>query len=337
MITLSPSISKKNLQLISPYIQIPENVDSFDFDAIVFDECFILKNISGYIFKKFLMSTPLEINEEQLTKFIGYMCENYNFNHFHNFQHAVNILQMTYKLLSETKIIDKLKPIVSFGILIAALSHDVNHPGNTNSYEINAVTKYAKLYNDSSVLENHHCTLTFELLEHAGLINSFKGDDFREFRKTIIMGILGTDMSKHNDCINRLTTFDFTKESFTIEEQYFITSAILHCADLSNSIKNFEISFEWSKRISLEFYEQTVKEELEGLPSLSFMKVHDNLSMCINEVSFITNVSIPMWKLIKSKFEQLGFLLDRCQSTLEKWREIEAHYIAENDINSLNY
>jgi len=337
MITLSPSISKKNLQLISPYIQIPENVDSFDFDAIVFDECFILKNISGYIFKKFFMSTPLEINEEQLTKFIGATCENYNRNHFHNFQHAVNILQMTYKLLSETKIINKLKPIVSFGILIAALSHDVDHPGNTNSYEINAVTKYAKLYNDSSVLENHHCTLTFELLEHAGLINSFKGDDFREFRKTIIMGILGTDMSKHNDCINRLTTFDFTKESFTIEEQYFITSAILHCADLSNSIKNFEISFEWSKRISLEFYEQTVKEELEGLPSLSFMKVHDNLSMCINEVSFITNVSIPMWKLIKSKFEQLGFLLDRCQSTLEKWREIEAHYIAENDINSLNY
>jgi hypothetical protein len=337
MITISPSMSKKKEHLISPYIQIPENVDSFDFDAIVFDECFILKNISGYIFRRFLMTTSLEINEEQLTKFIGLICENYNRNHFHNFQHAVNILQMTYKLLLETNLIGKLKPNIVFGILIAAISHDVDHPGNTNSYEINAVTKYAKLYNDSSVLENHHCTLTFELLEHTCLINAFKGDEFREFRKTIIMGILGTDMSKHNDCINRLTTFDFTKETFTIEQQYFITSAILHCADLSNSIKNFEISFEWSKRISLEFYEQTVKEELEGLPSLSFMKVHDNLAMCINEVSFITNVSIPMWKLIKSKFEKLGFLLDKCQSTLEKWKEIESQYISENDINSLNY
>ena len=144
-------------------------------------------------------------------------------------------------------------------------------------------------------------------------------------------------MTKHNDCINRLTTFDFTQESFTIEQQYFISGAMLHCADLSNSIKNFEISFEWSKRISLEFYEQTVKEELEGLPSLSFMKVHDNLAMCKNEVSFITNVSIPMWKLIKCKFEQLGFLLDKCQTTLEKWKEIESQYISENDINSLNY
>jgi hypothetical protein len=112
-------------------------------------------------------------------------------------------------------------------------------------------------------------------------MKSFKGDEFREFRKTIIMGILGTDMSKHNDCINKLTTFEFKQDTFTIEQQYFIASALLHCADLSNSIKNFEISFEWSKRISLEFYEQTLKEELEGLPSLSFMKVHDNLTMCI--------------------------------------------------------
>ena len=337
MITVSQSMSKKQVQLISPYIQIPENVDSFDFDAIVFDECFILKNISGYIFKKFLMSTPLQINEEQLTKFIGLICENYNLKHFHNFKHAVNILQMTYKLLLETKLINKLKSTVSFGILIAAISHDVDHPGNTNSYEINAGTKYAKLYNDNSVLENHHCTLTFELLEYTGLINCFKGDEFREFRKTIITGILGTDMTKHNDCINRLTTFDFTQESFTIEQQYFISGAMLHCADLSNSIKNFEISFEWSNRISLEFYEQTVKEELEGLPSLSFMKVHDNLAMCINEISFIRNISIPMWKLIKCKFEQLGFLLDKCQTTLEKWKEIESQYISENDINTLNY
>jgi hypothetical protein len=334
MISFSP---KKQVELVSPYIQIPDNVNNFDFDTIVFDECFILKNIAGYIFKTFLMNTSLQINEEQLTKFIGLVCENYNRNHFHNFQHAVNILQMTYKLLLETDLIDKLKPIIAFGILVAAISHDVDHPGNTNSYEINSVSKNARIYNDTSVLENHHCTLTFELLEHTGLLSTFKGDEFKDFRKTIIMGILGTDMSKHNECINKLTSFNFESESFTSDQQYFITSAILHCADLSNSIKNFEISFEWSKRISLEFYEQTLKEELEGLPSLSFMKVRDNLSMCINEINFITNISIPMWKIIKSKFEKLGLLLERCQLTLKKWKEIEAQYISENDINNLNY
>ncbi len=337
MIKLSPSPSKTQIELVSSYIQIPDNVNSFEFDAIFIDECFILKNITGYIFKRFLMNTSLQINEENLAKFIGSICENYNHNHFHNFQHAVNVLQMTYKLLLETNLINKLKQHISFGILIAAISHDVDHPGNTNSYEVNSLSKYARLYNDTSVLENHHCTLAFEILENTGLIHTFKGDDFKEFRKTIILGILGTDMSKHNECINKLTTFDFNCNQFSLEQQYFIASALLHCADLSNSVKNFQTSFEWSKRISLEFYEQTLKEELEGLPSLPFMKVQDNLSMCLNEIAFITNISIPMWKLMRNKFEQLEFLLNNCQITLEKWTEIEQQCKAENDINNLNY
>lgn len=336
MITNSTNHSKINAELVSPYIRIPENINSFEFDALNINECFVLKNIAGYIFKIFLTTTKLEIDEAMLIKFIESVCENYNKNHFHNFQHAVNTLQMTYNLLLESKILGKLKPIIAFAILIAAISHDIDHPGNTNSYEINSVSKYAILYNDISVLENHHCTLTFELLNSTGILKIFKGDDFKEFRKTIIAGIMGTDMSKHNEFINKLANFNNSSE-LTLDEQYFVSSALLHCADLSNSIKNFDISFEWSKRISLEFNEQIAKEELEGLPSLPFMKVHDNLSMCLNEINFIQNVSIPMWKLVKSKFDTLGFLVDKCQDTLNQWKQIESRYKCENDINALNY
>lgn len=336
MLSFSPSVAKKT-ELVSPYIQIPENVNTFDFDSLNLDEYFILKNIAGYIFKKFLINSSLEINKEQLTNFISLVCENYNRNYFHNFQHAINILQMTYNLLIESKLIGKLKPVIVLACLIAAISHDVDHPGNTNSYEVNSLSKYAMLYNDISVLENHHCTLTFELLEHTGLLKYFKGDELKDFRKTIIICILGTDMSKHNEFIGKVEKFNFESESFTNDEQYFITSALLHCADLSNSIKEFDISFEWSKRISLEFYEQTVKEEIEGLSSLSFMKVHDNLTMCLNEINFITNVSIPMWELVKIKIPQLDFLLARCKNTLEKWKQLESRYISENDINNLTY
>jgi high affinity cGMP-specific 3',5'-cyclic phosphodiesterase 9 len=336
MLSLSPT-SEKRCLLVSPYIQIPENINSFDFDTLHIDECFVLKNISGHIFKMYLSSSSLHIKEEILSKFIEMVCENYNRNHFHNFQHAVNILQMTYKLLLESDMINKLKPVVVFATLIAAISHDIDHPGNTNSYEINSLSKYAMLYNDSSVLENHHCSLTFELLDRYGLLNEFKGSDLKEFRKTIITCILGTDMSKHGEFISKFEKFNFNTESFSIDEQYFIASLLMHCADLSNSIKDFNVSFEWSKRISLEFYEQTIKEEIEGLTSLSFMKVRDNLTMCLNEINFIKNVSIPMWILVSDKFDKLGFLLKKCQSTLEEWKKMEAYYISTNDINNLNY
>lgn len=337
MLSLSPNTHKRQSELVSPYIQIPENVSSFEFDSLNIDECFVLKNIAGHIFKKFINAFNFDIDEEMLTRFIELVCKNYNDNHFHNFQHAINILQMTYNLIIHSGIIFKIKPIIIFGILIAAISHDIDHPGNTNSYEINSVSKYAKLYNDISVLENHHCTLTFQLLENVGILKYFKGEEFREFRKTIITGIMGTDMSKHNEFITKFTNFNVNVESFSSDEQYFIVSSLLHCADLSNSIKDFEISFEWSKRISIEFYEQTIKEELEGLPSLSFMKVHDKLTMCLNEINFITNISIPMWKLVSIKFPTLDFLLKKCEQTLEEWKKIESKYILENNINTLNY
>jgi len=331
----SPSISRKTPELVSPFIQIPENINTFDFDSCIIDECYILKNIAGYIFKQVIDINSEPIDEVCLTKFIGCVCENYNKNPFHNFQHAVNVLQMTYMLLKKTNMINKLQSHIVISALIAALSHDVDHPGNTNTYEINSLSKFARLYNDISVLENHHCTLTFELMEYTGLIACLKPNIFREIRKTIIASILGTDMSKHNDFLIKFDNFDFTKDSFTNDEQIFIASSFVHLADLSNPIKNFDISKEWSRRISLEFYNQTLKEEVEGLPSISYMKVHNNYSMSLNEINFITHISIPTWNAFILKFEDLSFIINKVHETLSKWREIEQKYLIDN--NYLNY
>lgn len=326
------SIAKKHVELVSDFIQIPKNIDTFEFDTCFIDECFVLKNITGYILKNFMSYICLEIDEIALTKFIGLVCENYNKNHFHNFQHAVNVLQMTYMLLKQSEICQKIRPNILFATLIAALCHDIDHPGNTNSYEINSLSKLATCYNDISVLENYHCALTFELLEYAGLLKHFKGGDFKEFRKTIITCILGTDMSKHDEFIIKFEKFNFQQETlswknFTIDEQIFIMNSLLHCADLSNSIKDFEISFEWSKRISREFYEQTLKEELEGLPSVPFMKVNDNLTMCLNEITFITNISIPLWELVSKKIPSLEILYTKCQNTLQNGKKLKLNII----------
>lgn len=334
---ISHSNSRKTPELVSPYIHIPDNIDTLNFDTYLIDECFVLKNIAGHILKETITYIHFELDEVCLTKFISTLCENYNRNHFHNFQHAVNVLQMTYLLLKNSCILIKLNPHILIATLISALSHDVNHPGNTNSYEINSMSRFALLYNDNSVLENHHCTLTFELMENTGLTKCFKENQFKEVRKTIIACILGTDMSKHTDSLNKFEQINFEKETFTIDEQIIIASAFVHFADLSNPLKNFDICFEWSKRISNEFYEQTIKEELEGLPSLSFMKVHDMLSMCLNEISFITNLSLPTWKLFVSKFKNMSFIIDVINGNLNRWKEIEQKYVTDNNINSLNY
>jgi len=47
--------------------------------------------------------------------------------------------------------------------LIAATIHDVDHPGRGNAFLINTRQSLSVLYNDTSVLENHHVALAFQL------------------------------------------------------------------------------------------------------------------------------------------------------------------------------
>ena len=47
--------------------------------------------------------------------------------------------------------------------LIAAIAHDVDHPGRSSAFLCNSNNPLALLYNDLTVLESHHASITFRL------------------------------------------------------------------------------------------------------------------------------------------------------------------------------
>ena len=49
-------------------------------------------------------------------------------------------------------------------LLVSTLVHDVDHNGLNNNFHINSQSPLALLYNDISVLENHHCSYATKLL-----------------------------------------------------------------------------------------------------------------------------------------------------------------------------
>ena len=53
--------------------------------------------------------------------------------------------------------------------MVAALAHDVKHPGLNNSYHINSRSEIALIYNDTSVLENYHVSETYKILKNKEL------------------------------------------------------------------------------------------------------------------------------------------------------------------------
>ena len=49
-------------------------------------------------------------------------------------------------------------------LLLSGAAHDMDHPGSNNMFETKRVTELAVLYNDQSVLENHHVASFFFMI-----------------------------------------------------------------------------------------------------------------------------------------------------------------------------
>jgi len=113
-------------------------------------------------------------------------------NPFHNSLHAADVTQSTNVLLNTPALEGVFTPLEVGGALFAACIHDVDHPGLTNQFLVNssgfpfiyikklpylllkisidypAGSELALMYNDESVLENHHLAVAFKLLQNQG-------------------------------------------------------------------------------------------------------------------------------------------------------------------------
>ena len=98
--------------------------------------------------------------------------------------------------------------------LVAAAVHDVDHPGRNNQFLINTSHELATMYNDESVLENHHLAVTFKLLkdESCNFLENLEPAQMKAFRRMVIDNVLATDMTKHLKHLGDLKTKVETKK-----------------------------------------------------------------------------------------------------------------------------
>ena len=122
---------------------------------------------------------------------------------FHNYTHAMDCVQACNVILHSFDAAKKLDPIDAFAVLIAALCHDMDHPGLSNSYQNNAHTELALRYSYIATLENHSASLTVRRFRHHRLFESstvFDTDPglVKRITNTILASILSTDMASHS-------------------------------------------------------------------------------------------------------------------------------------------
>ncbi|EKX37593.1 hypothetical protein GUITHDRAFT_144871 [Guillardia theta CCMP2712] len=139
------------------------------------------------IYKSSGLSDHFNIKDDVLLHFILDVKRQYNHCPFHNFRHAFAVMQTLYVVLRDTAVTDYLTDIDKLALITASLCHDVDHPGVTNDLLVKTESDLALLYNDCSVLENHHCTTTFKILRRpqSNILASLDKEDFAQARRAL--------------------------------------------------------------------------------------------------------------------------------------------------------
>ncbi|XP_072005590.1 3',5'-cyclic-AMP phosphodiesterase 4A isoform X4 [Engystomops pustulosus] len=224
---------------------------------------------------------------------------------YHNSLHAADVTQSTHVLLSTPALDAVFTDLEILAAVFAAAIHDVDHPGVSNQFLINTNSELALMYNDESVLENHHLAVGFKLLqeENCDIFQNLTKRQRQTMRKMVIDMVLATDMSKHMSLLADLKTMVETKkvtssgvlllDNYTDRIQ--VLRNMVHCADLSNPTKPLELYRQWTDRILEEFFRQGDKERERGM-EISPMCDKHTASVEKSQVGFIDYIVHPLWE-----------------------------------------
>jgi hypothetical protein len=327
----SPDFSSKTVAvptLFSPDFIEPDDLFTMEFCTLDIYDNVLLASCIGKLLENAVNFSELGIDTSALGRYISVISDNYHDNQFHNFQHATAVVHFSHFLIMTTQAQLYLTQWQVFAILLSAVVHDVDHPGNTNQFEINKGSPLALRYNDKSVLENHHCSTAFKLMRRNGCnyLSGLAKPVVNSFRSTVVASILATDMSVHFMLAEEANKYAITKGAAPEDlfadpaDQLFLCKILLHAADLSNPVRPYPQCKRWSKRISAEFNAQVAKEEELGLPVLGFMITKDEKSLCKNELGFSSFVVGPMWRNLAGIFPSIQPLIEQLDSNLTEWK-----------------
>ncbi|KAM4576017.1 3',5'-cyclic-AMP phosphodiesterase 4D isoform 1-T1 [Odontesthes bonariensis] len=224
---------------------------------------------------------------------------------YHNNIHAADVTQSTHVLLSTPALEAVFTDLEILAAIFASAIHDVDHPGVSNQFLISTNSELALMYNDSSVLENHHLAVGFKLLqeENCDIFQNLTKKQRQSLRKMVIDIVLATDMSKHMNLLADLKTMVETKKVTSsgvllldnYSDRIQVLQNMVHCADLSNPTKPLQVYRQWTDRIMEEFFSQGDRERERGM-EISPMCDKHNASVEKSQVGFIDYIVHPLWE-----------------------------------------
>ncbi|XP_053536572.1 high affinity cGMP-specific 3',5'-cyclic phosphodiesterase 9A isoform X1 [Ictalurus punctatus] len=278
--------------------------------------------------------TDFNINPITLKRWLLCIHDNYRNNPFHNFRHCFCVTQMMYSMIYLCNLQEKFTQVDILILMTAAVCHDLDHPGYNNTYQINARTELAVRYNDISPLENHHCAVAFQIFSQpdCNIFSNFDAEAFKQIRQGTITLILATDMARHGEILDsfkqKVETFDFTNE----EHVTCLKMVLIKCCDISNEVRPMEVAEPWVDCLLEEYFMQSDREKVEGLPVAPFMD-REKVTKPTAQIGFIKFVLIPMFETVMKLFPQIEeVMVQPLRESRDRYEELKQIDDAMNEV-----
>lgn len=263
----------------------------------------------------------------------------HNSNPYHNSIHAADVTQAMYCFLTEPKIKEHVTSIEILAAIIAAVCHDLDHPGVNQPFLIATSNHLAQLYKNASVLENHHWRMACGCLVESGILSDLSRSDSNELIVQMRSLILATDIARQSEFISQFKeyTSNGSLDMEQAEHRHFILQISLKCADISNPCRPWDISQKWSRKVCDEFYRQGDYERRLKLP-LTTLCDRVSSSVAKIQVGFFRHVVRPLfieWNawMGTSLAQQMSLHLDANQARWEKFLQHETDEEARTEIS----
>ncbi|KAJ7345568.1 hypothetical protein JRQ81_001518 [Phrynocephalus forsythii] len=293
-------------------IQTFKDVDKWSFDVFALNEAsggHSLKFMMYELFTRYDLLSRFKIPVPSLISFGEALEAGYSKhrNPYHNLIHAADVTHTVHCILLLTGIMHWLTELEILAMIFAAAVHDYEHTGTTNNFHIQTRSDVAILYNDRSVLENHHVSAAYKIMqeEDMNILVNLTKDEWRELRGLVIEMVLSTDMSGH---FQQIKTMRHTLQETEGIDKSRAMSLILHAADISHPSKSWDLHYRWTKALMEEFFRQGDKEAELGLP---FSPLCDRKSTMVaqSQIGFIDFIVKPTFTLLTDSMEKIVFPL----------------------------
>ncbi|VDL92265.1 unnamed protein product [Schistocephalus solidus] len=138
------------------------------------------------------------IDYNSLCRWLLSVKKNYRDVTYHNWRHAFNVAQTMFAMFKSGGLQAVFGDLECLAIMIACLSHDLDHRGTNNQFQIKTMSPLVNLYS-TSVLEHHHFDQCIMLLNTKGneILGTLGHDEYRRAVHLMEHAILATDLSRY--------------------------------------------------------------------------------------------------------------------------------------------